>query len=474
MPAVMRAAAVVEKAGVPAVAIGATGFEAMGRAVGRALGINHVPIVAYPGVILTDTTEVFQAKMRDIVAAKVAEALTARIDLGAEDHSQPDAEPAPRQVVMSASLDDVQEAFLAQQWSDGLPIVPPTIERVERFLRWTDRAPDEVISILLPERREATVWNVAVNGVMAGCRPEYMPVLLAVVECLADPVFRIEDAGSTPGWEPLVVISGPLVGELDFNSETGVLRIGRQANTSIGRFVRLYMRNIAGLRIPPGSTDQGAIASGFNVVLAENEQATRELGWPTFRNDAGYTDDQSVVSIQSVVSTSAPIYTGGDHAEDHLETLTLLFTNAMGPWAYTAISRQAWYPLLVLAPSVARALSGFGLSKDDVRQYLYENARLPARMMERYAGQVGSTGFSFAGRVASGTIPPELGTEDANGMLRLIPRAEWIGIVLAGNTSRNQSRAYINNHSQGVRTVHPVELPTRWKEMRAEQKRGGR
>jgi hypothetical protein len=468
MPAVMRAAAVVEKAGVPSVAIGATGFEAMGRAIGRALGIRHVPIVVYPGVILTDTSDVFAAKIRDVVAPEVTRALTARIDLGTEDAPRDEQEPQPRDVVASGSLDDIQAAFMERQWSDGLPIMPPTIERVERFLRWTDREPGEVIGVLLPERREATVWNVAVNGAMAGCRPEYMPILLAIACCLADPVFRIEDAGSTPGWEPMVVLSGPLVDELDFNSGTGVLRVGRQANTSIGRFVRLYMRNVAGLRIPPGSTDQGAIASSFNVVLAENEPATTEIGWPTYRADRGFREDESVVSLQSVVTTSAPIYTGGDQADDHLDTLTTLFVNAMGPWAYTGAGRQAWYPLLVLGPSVARALAGFGLSKDDIRRHLYEHAKMPAGTMERYAGQVGSTGFSLAERVRQGLIPADYArSDDPSRLVRMIPRAEWIGIVIAGNPGRNQSRAYINNHDQGASVARPVELPHAWRELRA-------
>jgi hypothetical protein len=467
MPAVMRAAAVVEKAGVPSVAIGATGFDAMGRAIGRALGIRHVPIVVYPGVILTDTSETFREKVRDSVAPEVARALTARIDSGPSESAQ--REPEPRDIVASGSLDDIQAAFIERQWSDGLPVMPPTIERVERFLQWTDNDPGEVIGLLLPERREATVWNVAVNGAMAGCRPEYMPVLLAIVRCLADPKFRIEDAGSTPGWEPLVAVSGPLVEELNFNSGTGALRVGRQANTSIGRFVRLYLRNVAGLRIPPGSTDQGAIASGFNVVLAENEAATSEIGWPTYRSDRGYRDDQSVVSVQSVVSTSAPIYTGGDRAEDHLETITALLVNAMGPWAFTGVSHQAWYPLLVMGPSVARALAGFGLSKDDIRHYLHENAKISAREMERYAWQVGSTSFNLAERVRQGLIPPDYAlSEDPERLVRMIPKAEWIGIVIAGNPGRNQSRAFVNNHSQGASVTRAVELPGAWQALRAQ------
>src|ERR1700730_17177804 len=322
MPAVMRASAAVERAGVPAVAIGATGFEAMGKAIGRAMGISHVPIAIYPGVILTDTSEVFREKISSVVAPEVERALTQRVDDGREFADQD--HPSPRDIVYSGTLDEFQEEFLNQLWSDGLPLIPPTIDRVERFLKWTDRDPGDVIDILLPEKREATIWNVAVNGVMAGCRPEYMPMLVAIIECAADPTFKIEDAGSTPGWEPLIILSGALADELQFNSGSGVMRVGRQANTSIGRFLRLYMRNVAGLRIPPGSTDQGAIAATFNVVLAENEGVTSDLGWPSFRVDRGHRASETVVGLQSVVSSSPPIYTGGADAEDHLATIALL------------------------------------------------------------------------------------------------------------------------------------------------------
>lgn len=139
-------------------------------------------------------------------------------------------EPAPRDVVFAGTLDDIDEFFYQSVWTDGLPIAHQTVERGERFLRFTDRSPDELLGILLPENRQATVWNVAVNGVMAGCRPEYTPILVAIVECIADPAYRMEDAGSTPGWEPLVIVNGPIVKQLDFNSEVGAMRRGKRSN----------------------------------------------------------------------------------------------------------------------------------------------------------------------------------------------------------------------------------------------------
>lgn len=457
MPAVMRAVATAERAGVPAVAIGGAGFEGMGRAVGRSLGVGHVPIVSYPGVILTDPTEVFVAKMREQVAPAVVEALVAGSSTVSPDVDGDDVEHGPTDVVARGDLDAITDVFEARGWTDGLPIVPPTPERVAAFLDHTRRDPDEVLGVLAPDLRQASVRSVAVNGVMAGCRPQDLPVLLAIVECVADPEFRVQDAGSTPGWESLVVLSGPVVERLGFHSGTGAMRVGRRANTAVGRFLRLYLRNVAGLRIPPGQTDQGAIASTFHVALAEDDAAVRDLGWPSYRADRGFDEGDSVVTVQSVVAVSAPIYSGGETAADHLEALTTIFGNAIGPWAYTGLEFGAFHPLLVLGPAVARALAGFGVDKDALRGHLAEHMRVPVRQLQACAWNVGSTSFDLDASVAAGELDERYAGTDPDRLVPMVPRAADIGIVLAGNASRNQSRGFVQNHVQGVPVSRRIE-----------------
>ena len=208
------------------------------------------------------------------------------------------------------------------------------------------------------------MWSVAVNGVMAGCAPEYMPLLLAAVECVSDPDWRIEEAGSTPGWEPIVIVSGPMTKELDFNSGTAALRIGRRANSSMGRFLRLYLRNVAGLLPPPGMTDQGAIAGNFYVALAENDDFVRtELGWPTYREDHGYGPEDTVVGVQSLTSAGVPIYTIGDSVDDVMWSISRCFADSIGLWGFVGAHGSAYFPLLILGPSVARSLKDFGWNK---------------------------------------------------------------------------------------------------------------
>jgi hypothetical protein len=373
-------------------------------------------------------------------------------------------EPAADHIVFEGTLDEVQEFFSRRQWTDGLPVIPPTIDRVEKFLRYTDRLSSEVVGTLLPENREATVWNVAVNGVMAGCRPEYMPVLLAVVEAVSDPYFRIEDAGSTPGWEPLIILNGPIIKELNFNYETGVMRVGRQANTSVGRFLRLFMRNIAGFRIPPGTTDKATIGDTFNVALAENENELTELGWESFSVARGFKSEENVVTVQSVVYATAPIASGGDKAKEHLDTFVEVFGAAMSTWTHMAVNWGKFYPLLVISPSIARVLAKDGLKKKDVQQYLYDNSKVSVASMERLAWQGGFTGFSLRRMVEEKVISPlYCESDDPERMVPVFLKPEWIGIVVSGDSGRNRSRGYVQNHEQGPPVSKRIQLPANWK-----------
>ena len=424
------------------------------------MGIQNLPLAEYPGVVAVDSREELNKKVKDILVDNIIQAFTKPVLQGAVPR-----EPEPNDVIFRGTLDDIQEFYTRRQWTDGLPIIPPTIDRIERFLQFTERSNKEVIGILLPENREATVWNIAVNGVMAGCRPEYMPVLLAVAEAIADPEFRIEDAGSTPGWEPLIVLNGPIIKELNFNYEGGVMRVGRQANTSIGRFLRLFMRNVAGLRIPPGTMDKATIGDTFNVVLAENEDVLAELGWESFSVARGFKPDENVVTVQSVVFATAPIASGGENPRDHLDTFVEVFGKTMSTWTHMAVNWGKFYPLLVINPSVARLFAHNGLKKRDIKRYLYDNSIVSAGLIERLARQDGITGFDLHRMVDENLIPKQYcESDDHERMVPVFLKSEWIGIVISGDTGRNRSRGYVQNHEQGPPVSKRIQLPANWKQ----------
>ncbi len=178
-------------------------------------------------------------------------------------------------------------------WSDGLPVVPPTEARVLRMLDGTSRAPDDVVAVVGPDLRECTVEKAAVNAVMAGCRPEYLPVVLAAVEAVCDEAFNIHGVlATTMSVGPVLVVNGPVAAEIGMNSGINALGHGNRANSTIGRAVQLIVRNVGGGA--PGGVDRSTLGhmgkQGF--CFAEHPSGA----WTTLAESRGYTADQNTVT----------------------------------------------------------------------------------------------------------------------------------------------------------------------------------
>ena len=458
----LRASAKAELAGVPSVSIISTGFLKQAEVVTKGLGLPNMAIAEFPGVPMTWSTDELRKQVVDKLLPRIIEGLTQAIAEPEEDGA---AEPEPRDIVFRGAIDELHEHYYGRHWSDGLPVIPPTLARVDAFLRYTNRKPDEVLGVCPPANREATVWNVAVTGVMAGCRPEYMPILIAATEAVLDPVYKAEDAGSTPGWETLLILSGPIARELGFNDGQGVMRMGRQPNTSVGRFMRLMLRNIGGFHHAPEGADKGSIGQSFLVVMPENEDWVREMGWQPFSVDRGFHAGENIVTAMSVVAVSAPTYSGTEKAEEHMAIIAdVMGQRACGYWTAIGMVYSNWHPLLVLGPSIAKVFAKDGWSKDDIRQHLYENVKIPASQAERYAYHAGLTGFRVNNYVKQGLLPPAFGeSEDPDRLVPVFHKPEWINIVVAGDWGRNQSKCYVNNHIQGPPVSRRIELPANWK-----------
>jgi hypothetical protein len=231
---VLRASAAAEAAGVPTSTMVCDGFLGLAASTSVGLGVPNIPIATVPGHTGVQSKEELRRNILGVTMDEIVANLT-HDPTAASEESEPDAQ----EIIVAGGFDEVNRYFYEHELSDGLPIVAPTRERVEQFLRNTHRSPEELLGILLPDSRAATIWSIAVNGVMAGCRPEYMPVLVALVEAMADPYYGVEHSGNTPGGETLIVMNGPIIKELGFNYTQGVMRDGFLPNTSIGRFWRL-------------------------------------------------------------------------------------------------------------------------------------------------------------------------------------------------------------------------------------------
>ncbi|MBI2910381.1 MAG: hypothetical protein HYX92_22275 [Chloroflexi bacterium] len=455
----VRASLAAEKAGIRSVTLVTRGFELLARRTAQIHGVPDLALAVYPGVIMTDSAEDLRHKAEETIFDQVLAGLTKALEVALIE-----SEPGPRDIIFAGSLDEVEEYFTQRLWTDGLPVIPPTIERVEKFLKFTDRDPNEVIGVLGPENRESTVWNVAVNGVMAGCRPEYMPVLLGIADAIADPECCIHETGGTPGPEPMVMLNGPIIKELDFNSGQGVMKVGRQANTSVARFLRLYMRNIPGLRIPPGTFDKGTIGYTFNMVLAENEDAVAEVGWQPFSVDQGFEAGENVVTVRSIRVVTAPIYSAGSTAVECAEAIGDILGPTCSYSTHLGLKYRNFHPLIVISPSIARVFVKDGWRKDDLRNFLYKYCKTTARMVDKWFWRIGHTDFSLAKMVASGEAPEDFRQgSDPDRPVPVFLRPDQIGVVIAGDPDRNQARGYVPNHPKPV--SRRVQLPKRWRDL---------
>ncbi|HEX2038978.1 MAG TPA: thioredoxin family protein [Acidimicrobiales bacterium] len=174
-----------------------------------------------------------------------------------------------------ASLEDEMEAMFDRGWSDGLPVVPPTEARVLRMLEGTSRLPDEVVAVVPPDLVECTVEKVAVNAVLAGCKPEYLPVVLAAVEAACTEEFNAHGLLCTTWFSgPVVVVNGPIAKAIGMNSGFNALGQGNRANATIGRALQLVIRNVGGGR--PGEIDRATLGSPgkYTFCFAEAEDGS--------------------------------------------------------------------------------------------------------------------------------------------------------------------------------------------------------
>ena len=338
---------------------------------------------------------------------------------------------------------EISDSFEAHGWTDGLPVVLPTPSRVAAALANSPRDPDEVIGVVADLGVEVSVRTVAVNAVLAGCRAEDFPLVLALVDVMADPGFRIRDAGSTTSWEVLPIISGPDLEDRGINTGPGVTRVGRRANSTIGRFARLWIRNSAGIRIPPDWTDMAAIGQSTPLALAESETATRDLGWPTCRAEWGYTQSETVVGGIGVVGVSAPIYTFGSDPATHLDMIAAAIAGCSGHFG-GMLHGNGWSPVLVLTPATAAVLAEAGLSKDDVRASIAAAATVPVRQLDGAFRALGHPAADFGALVAAGKLPPAYAaSDDPSRLVPVIPDRTRLTIVVTGNPGRCQAKYYV-------------------------------
>lgn len=259
---------------------------------------------------------------------------------------------------------------------DGLPGVTPTRTRVDEFLEYTDRNADESLGQVPPLHGEATVEKLATNAVIAGCRPEYFPVILTAVEAMLIDEFNLRGILSTthPCW-PLLMINGPLADELEINYGLNALGQGFQANMTIGRAITLICMNLGGAI--PGQSDDATHGGPHKkgLCFAENEAANP---WQPFHVERGFDADTTTVSV---FSAEAP-HNINDHVARDGATLLTTACHSMAILGTNVLYYEKGEPHLNLGPEHAALLAEEGWSKQEVKQFIYDHARVPKYLFD--------------------------------------------------------------------------------------------
>jgi hypothetical protein len=283
-------------------------------------------------------------------------------------------------VEVADSVEAVSQYLYERGMTDGLPVVPPTEDRVAAMVAGSDRRADEVIGEMPPEMGPATVEKIAINSVMAGCEPAYMPALLAAVEALLDPAFDAHSIQTTTNpVGPMILFNGPIRKELAINCGSGCFGPGTKANATIGRALRLVMLNLGGAR--PGEVDKAPLGwpGKYNsCCFGENEE---ESPWEPYHVEQGFRPEESTVTLIPV-NGMWPITEMSPDPEMVLHHVTHGMA-ASGHSAGAHVPEQ-FQQVLVMSPVIAKMVAQRMPVKGDFKRYLFENARVPLSWYASY------------------------------------------------------------------------------------------
>jgi hypothetical protein len=329
-------------------------------------------------------------------------------------------------------LDDAIEVCFARGWTDGLPVVPPTPDRVAAMLDAAGLAPSQQVAYVAHRAVAITAEKVAINAVMAGCRPDYLPVVVAAVEAIADPAWSYHGPGtSTAGAGALMVVNGPIARELDINAGDNLFGPGWRANLTIGRALRLVMRNVCGSR--PGTLDRATLGhpGRLSYVIAENEA---DSPWPALHVERGFAPTQSAVTVMAAEGPRQFYNQLSNTAEGVLTTLA-------DDMRISGSGGQPHY-MVVLAGEHTRTIARDGFGKADIRRFLFEHTQVSHAHLKR------------TNRLAGAVLP-----DDETRMRPLVETPDDILVVAAGGRAGAFS-AYIPGWS-GKRSSQAVTKEVR-------------
>ena len=464
-PKEMGSCIAAEYEGLPSVMIAAPGFAEQATLAAKTAGVPIPRIAVYPGAFSAHSRGELVKNTREILWPQIVAALTEKFT--PDELKQAEKTADGGEIVYSGNLDEVNLYFSQNGWTDGLPVIPPTPSRVNEFLKYTDLAPDEVIAAIPPAYRKATARLVAVNGVMAGCPPEYMPILTAFTKAMTDGDFR-RTLASTHAWTPYCWLNGPIARQLELDSAQG--EISDIRNAKIGRFINLAMRNLGGYHIKENR--MGTFGYLMPWCLVEDDAAAVKLNWLPYHMQQGYWLNDNVLTAASALCWGNNLAPATDDPRKIMEMM-----------AWDAVEKQQFalgsgtpfvFRTMLITEYVARDLAKKYHSKEELELALIETARRPVE--ERaYANYWGNPGSSFnpetysmrrhifrIGRVegVKNTVTPPWLAWSGKERMDTVPvmTAGKTALIITGDANRNKTMCVPGGGFVSVK----IELPKNW------------
>ena len=373
-----------EYLGIPTVTVGAPTFIAQIHSTGVNRGVPVLRTAKYPGAFAPHSEEELRRNTREILWPQVEEALTAPITQAEADQYATAGKRPYDEVVYTGTFEEVQEFCQINEWTDGLPVTPPTDAAVWEYLRFTPYDPSEVLGIYPLAYRECTVYTVAVNAVMAGVPKELMPICIALVQAMDKGEWR-RPLASTHGWTPYAWLNGPVARQLGIDWGQGM--ISEQKNRQLGRFMDLMMLNLGGYYVKENRMGTYGYLTPF--VFAEDEEACLRVGWAPYHVSQGYGLNANTVTAASALAWGNNVTPATDDPEQIMQLMAFDITekqqNGLGN-----TNPQVYRTILITEP-VAGNLARIYTDKADLEDALVTTARRPL-YMRAYANYWANTG----------------------------------------------------------------------------------
>jgi hypothetical protein len=446
----------IEKSGKPVAFIVTNCFKSNARFLARSEGLEDLAIAPLILDYVPPAEEIEKLEIAEKVADEVVRALTRWSPQLPEIPAINEASLVFSGTDLFAAQEGMERFFLNHGWSDGLPLVPPTEEAVEKMLEGASLPREHILAPFPPSGVNATVETIAVNAVMAGCLPQHMPVILAAVEAITDPLFDLIGVQCTSGQvAPFFVVSGKkLIDELNINDSFCAVGPGWKSNATIGRALKLIMMNLG--HTWPGINDMKAFGSPFRYfsLIGENEPAYSGA-WEPLRAAEGYSEDQPTISVMPAMSWQPDLVLPTPPSVERIISHIALQAKAK----YDRYALNCIYNNLVLiSPTAFDAIRREGFSRKRLQEELYKRIQLPGT--EVFDGREGS-GFC---RLPKWVI--ETHQKDPNAPVPLLLNPESLKVCVAGGPGPDMI-AYIGTWGYGPShfVTKPIHVPQNWQSL---------